>query len=188
MNIRKSILLLTIILLIFNINIITIKKEKIKEPVQNRVKQETLENKKNTIHNLNSDQPIATIIIDKINLKENLYSIKSKQNTIEKHVAFLKQSDYPDKENGTVIILAHSGIGKKAYFKNLDKLELNDIVILEYKKKYYYKVTKITEYKKDGTLRFKPNNNKSILILTTCKPHDNTKQLTIILEQQKSPN
>lgn len=172
-----------------NINIITIKKEETKEPSQNPLKQQIKSNESEfTFPTTYFDKPIATIIIEKIHLQEDLYRIESKQNTIEKHVSFLKHSDYPDKENGTVIILAHSGTGKKAYFKNLDKLELNDIVILEYQKKYYYKVIKITEYKKDGTLRFKDDNTKNILVLTTCKPHDNTKQLTIILEQQKSPN
>lgn len=182
MTIRKNIFLLTIIL-ILNTNIISIKENEEKNSTQNLVKQITT----NNIITTNIEKPIATIIIDKINLKEKLYAIDSKQNTIEKHVTFLKESDYPDKENGTVIILAHSGTGKLAYFKNLDKLKINDNVILKYDKNYYYKVVKITEHTKDGTLRFKKKQNTSLLILTTCKPHNNKKQLTIILEQQKNP-
>lgn len=181
MNTKKGIFLLTI-LLTLNTNIISIKETKEKKVKENPVKQITTKSE-----NILVEKPIATIVIDKINLNEHLYEINSPQNTIEKHVSFLKQSDYPDKENGTVIILAHSGTGKLAYFKNLDKLEINDNVTLKYKKNYYYKVVKITEYKKDGTLRFKNKKNVSQLVLTTCKPNDNKKQLTIILEQQKNP-
>lgn len=183
MTIRKNIFII-IILLLVNTNIITIKENEVKDQKQNLVKQITTNN---TIEHTKKDKPIATLIINKLNLYENLYAINSPQNTIEKHVSFLNQSDYPDKENATVIILAHSGTGKVAYFKNLDKLQINDTVILKYNKNYYYKVVKITEYPKDGTLRFKKTKNKSQLILTTCKPHDNNKQLTIILDQQKNP-
>ncbi len=180
MNIRKNILLLIIIFLLINTHIIIIKKNNNKEPSNFFINETT---------KLTKDNPIATIIINKIKLKENLYDINSKNNTIEKHVSFLKESDYPDKKHGTVIILAHSGIGKLAYFKNLDKLTLDDKVVLIYKNiTYHYKVTKIIERVKDGTIRFKEDKEKDNLILTTCKPHDSKKQLTIILEKEKSPN
>lgn len=180
MNIRKSILLLIIVFLLINTNIIIIKKKENKETSKTFINETT---------KLAKDNPIATIIINKIKLKENLYSIDSKNNTIEKHVSFLKESDYPDKKYGTVIILAHSGVGKLAYFKNLDKLTLGDKVLLIYKNiTYHYKITKVIERIKDGTISFKEDKEKDNLILTTCKPHDSKKQLIIILEKEKSPN
>ena len=73
------------------------------------------------------------LIINKINLDEELFSINSSENTIEKHVTILKESIYPDDDNSIMIIAAHSGIGRIAYFNELDKLEINDEIVLIYK-------------------------------------------------------
>ena len=65
------------------------------------------------------------LIINKINLKEELFPINSSENTIEKHVSILKEST-----TNLMIIAAHSGIGPLAYFQELDKLELNDEITI----------------------------------------------------------
>lgn len=125
------------------------------------------------------EAPIGYLQIDKINLHENLYEINSKKNNIEKHVTILKESSPPSIKNSTIFIAAHSGTGKLAYFKNLDKLSLNDIIILKYENIIYkYKVIEILEHKKNGSINV-PKENNNQLILTTCSPKKGGYQLII---------
>ena len=125
------------------------------------------------------ETPIGYLQIDKINLHEVLYEINSKKNNIEKHVTILKESSPPSVKNSTIFIAAHSGTGKLAYFKNLDKLLLNDIVILNYENTIYkYKVSKISEHKKNGNI-IVPKEDNNQLILTTCSPKKEGYQLII---------
>ncbi len=119
------------------------------------------------------------LIINKINLDEELFSKNSTENDIEKHVTILKESIYPDNDNSIMVIAAHSGIGKIAYFNELDKLEINDEVILIYKeKRYIYIVKDIWEEKKNGYININKEKKKQ-LVLTTCSPNKENYQLII---------
>ncbi|MBQ6323211.1 MAG: hypothetical protein IJI22_00065 [Bacilli bacterium] len=73
--------------------------------------------------NYKNQETIGQIIIPKLNIKKNLYRIDSKENTIEKNIEILKDSIFPDQENGLMILAAHSGTGDIAYFNELDKLK-----------------------------------------------------------------
>lgn len=133
---------------------------------------------------LKEDTNIGTIIIPKIELKEKLYAPESKNNNIEKHVSFATNSSDP--KINTIILMAHSGSGKLAYFKDLDKLELTDIIKFNYKdEKYIYTIINIIITKKNGTLSINKNLNHNHLILTTCMPNQKNKQLVIIAEKKK---
>ena len=114
------------------------------------------------------------IIIDKINLNEELFPINSDENTIERHVSILK-----DSTKELIIIAAHSGTGPLAYFQNLDKLEINDEIILVIKNKQsIYKVKDIWEEKKNGHININKEKTNQ-LILTTCSPNKEGYQLVI---------
>ena len=126
-----------------------------------------------------NNEKIGELIINKINLKQDLYKIESKKNNIEENVTVMKESNYPDISNGILILAAHSGTGKIAYFEELDNLELKDNIIIRYKnKKYIYQITKIWEQKKNGYIKIKKENKKQ-LILTTCSPKKKNTQLII---------
>ena len=101
---------------------------------------------------------IGTLIIDKIKLKESIM---------------------PDQNNSIMFLAAHSGIGKIAFFEELDKLQKNDIIILIYKgKTFKYKVKNIYEQQKNGYIDI--NKEKlNQLILTTCSPKKKDKQLIV---------
>ena len=123
----------------------------------------------------------GTIIINKINLKEELFPIGSEENTIERHVSRLKES-----KEDLMIIAAHSGIGPIAYFQELDKLELNDeIILIIENKKTIYKVKEIWEEKKNGYINFNKEKTKQ-LILTTCSPNKEGYQLVINCIEKES--
>ena len=124
-------------------------------------------------------EKIGELIINKINLKQDLYKIESKKNNIEENVTIMKESNYPDIANGILILAAHSGTGKIAYFEELDNLELKDNIIIKYNnRKYIYQITKIWEQEKNGYIKIKKENKKQ-LILTTCSPKKKNTQLII---------
>ena len=125
----------------------------------------------------NNEKIIGTLTIDKINLSQDIYNIKSSHNNVEENVTILND------DNGLIVLAAHSGQGSIAYFNNLDQLNLNDTINLTYKnKKLTYKVTKIEDQVKDGTIEINKTNTKR-LILTTCSKKDKNKQLVIITEK-----
>ena len=128
----------------------------------------------------------AILEIPDIKFKRGLYDIKSIENDIDKNIVFLDNSDMPDKDNSRVIIVGHSGAPSNAYFKDLYKLKINNLIYLFYKdKKYTYKINDIYEIKKNGTLALESNKNSKTLTLVTCKGMD--KQIVIIstLEKEK---
>ena len=140
-----------------------------------------LQNNTNIIYKTNyklnikkEEIPIGQITIEKINIKEELYGKNSKKNNIEEHVTILKESKYPN----LIILAAHSGTGKIAYFEDLNKLNINDEIILDYnKKRTIYKVINIWEEPKNGKIHIYNTNNQ--LILTTCSPEHKKYQLII---------
>lgn len=162
--IKKTIYILTILLFLLVFSLSTIKISS--EPI---ITNTTIVQK----------EEIGKIIINKINLKRNLYDINSPENNVEKNITILKESIPPTEKESIMILAAHSGTGKIAYFNELDKLELNDSIILLYKnKKYIYIVKNIWEEEKNGYISFNKEKRKQ-LILTTCSPTNNKKQLII---------
>ena len=131
------------------------------------------------VNYLFSEKPIGKLTINKIGINENLYKIDSPENTVEKHVTILKESTTPDENNSIMIIAAHSGEGKIAYFEELDKLRINDEITLIYNnKKYTYQVNEIWEEKKNGYININRENKKQ-LVLTTCSPTKKDYQLVV---------
>ena len=121
------------------------------------------------------EKPIGTLIINKINLKEDLYDIDSSKNNIEEHVTILQGSKFPE----LLILAAHSGQGRIAYFEELDNLKINDSIKLVYNnKEYFYYVKDIWEEKKTGYININKETNNQ-LILTTCSPDKKNYQLVI---------
>ena len=134
-------------------------------------------NKTSYLNNKEKEKTIATLYIDKINLTKDIYDINSTHNNVEENVTILND----DKD--LIVLAAHSGPGSIAYFDDLDKLVLNDKVVLtKDNKKTNYKVIKIEEQPKDGTIEINKT-NKERLILTTCSKKDKGKQLVIITEK-----
>ena len=167
------IILATITSVIKTLKISTNKKEK-KKHTSNITNIYRNNSKNNYLQN-----QIGNLVIKKINLNEPLFEINSSENTIEKHISILKESIFPNQENSIIFLAAHSGIGKIAYFEELDNLEPNDEVILILNnKKYTYIVKNSWEEKKNGYI----NVNKEIknqLILTTCSPTKENYQLIV---------
>ena len=130
---------------------------------------------------IKKEQPVATIEISKINLSQKIYTKNSSLNNVDKNVTIL--TDFCFQEDSCLILLAaHSGSSEIAYFKNLDKLEIQDKAILVYQNfKYVYELQKIEIRDKNGHLNLKKENG-NFLYLTTCdKKEDNKQDVYIFL-------
>ncbi len=90
----------------------------------------------------------------------------------------LKSKD-PLSKDSLIVLGAHSGIGKIAYFNDLDKLKINDeIKLIYYNKEYTYIITSISTQEKNGHINISKKDT-SQLILTTCDKENKNKQLII---------
>ena len=86
------------------------------------------------------DNYIGILEIPKIKLQKGFYDINNKKNNVNKNIQVLKNSTMPSENNSVLAIASHSGNGKKAFFKNLYKLEINDQINIYYQNKIYYTV------------------------------------------------
>lgn len=147
--------------------------EKQIENTDDTTTEDVVEEKKDTSINY-----VAVLRIPKINLKRGLVDKDSKYNNIMIH----KESDVPDKEGGNVILVAHSGTAGVSYFRNVDKLSLNDEIYLDYNNKTYsYKITNIYDIEKTGIAPIRKETTKSTITLITCR-HNTNKQIVVIAE------
>lgn len=71
----------------------------------------------------NKNNYIGVLEIPTIEFKRGFFDIENRQNTVDKNIEVLINSDMPDITNGILAIAAHSGSGRTAYFKNLYKLK-----------------------------------------------------------------
>ena len=125
---------------------------------------------------------IAVLKIPKINLERGLVVPNSYLNNVDYNIQILKNSAMPDQRFGNVILAAHSGNARISYFRNLDKLDINDNVSISYKGKIYsYKVVNIYDIEKNGKAQIIRNKNVSTLTLVTCR-HNTNKQMIVICE------
>lgn len=122
---------------------------------------------------------LGSVSIPKINVQRNLYKIDSKENTVDKNVQVIKESDMPNIENGNIILASHNGNSPVAYFRNLHKLQIGDEVFVSYNNiNYRYIISDIYEVAKTGKVAIKRDKNKKTITLITCKDED--KQLVFI--------
>ena len=127
-----------------------------------------------------SEKYLGVLEIPTINLKKGFFEKNSSLNTISKNVEILEESDMPNIKNGNLVLAAHSGTGRYAFFRNLYKLKINDNAYIYYQGlKYEYEIVKIEYQDKDGTITISKLEQESYLILTTCDQKDKTKQIVI---------
>ena len=148
-----------------------------------------INNINNKINPVTKSDILAQVRIQKINVDEEIYKVSSSSNNVNKHVTILKESILPnDDKNGIIFLAAHSGSGHLAYFKDLDKLQNGDNVIFTYNNVIYtYQVVDVFEEEKDGDIEISKSNSEQ-LVLTTCSPHNDDKQLivdTILINEKR---
>ena len=156
--------------------------ENIQSPEQPEVAPEVIENNNITIDS-NYETYIGVLDIPKIGFNKGFYKKESSLNNVKFNLKILADSDYPDKENGNVIIIGHSGNYNNSYFANLYQLVLEDTASITYQgKKYTYKIVNIYTDTKDGTVTLYRNELKNCLTLITCTKDDDTTQTIYVFE------
>ena len=127
---------------------------------------------------------IAVLEIPKIKLKRGIVDKNSSYNNVNRNIYTLKETTMPDEEDNSHIMLAsHSGNSYISYFKNLNKLNLNDKVYFFYKNnKYVYKVIKKYEVEKTGTVKLSKKNSSDITLITCISGTNNQIVLVANLE------
>lgn len=155
------------------------------EEINNNISSETTEKTEIAREEVKSTTPldyIAVLKIPSIGLEKGLVSKDSYYNNVNKNIKILDESDMPDEKNGNVILAAHSGNGKNAFFKNLNKLEIDNIVSIFYNgNEYRYRMVNTYDVEKTGTVQILRNAQKNTLTLITCR-HNTNKQIVIICE------
>ena len=124
------------------------------------------------------EEYLGILKIPRINLTQGFYSINSKNNNISKAVTILKESTFPSQSGSIMYLVAHSGNSYIAFFKDLNKLKINDLITIDMNNKtYQYIVNDIYELDKNGRITVNHNIHENYLVLSTCKGED--KQLVI---------
>lgn len=140
-----------------------------------------IDNEKKIVNKINNEVKedyLGILKIPKINLIEGFYNINSKNNNVNKSVTLLKGSILPNNNGSIIYLTAHSGTGYLAFFKNIDKLELDDVIYLDINNETYkYIVNDIYELNKNGVITINHNINDDYLVLTTCS--NSERQLVI---------
>lgn len=111
-----------------------------------------------------------------------LVDSSSSLNNVNYNVEIIKGSTMPNVKNGNLILAGHSGNAKVSYFRNLNKLEKNDKIIIDFNNELYtYNVVNKYEIEKNGKAKIIRNSNETTLTLITCK-HNTNKQIVVIAE------
>jgi len=123
----------------------------------------------------------AILEIPLINLKKGIYKKEDKRNNIEENIMIHDSSIYPDIDNSNIILIAHSGTGEKAFFKDLYKLNNDSLIKFYYHHtKYIYKIDKYYLVDKAGDIEIERDRNKKTITLITCDSKDKSKQTVYI--------
>ena len=144
------------------------------EETNNEIKDENNKENNKTINYT------AILEIPSINLKQGVVNSTKNFNSINYAISVDKHSNYPDKE-GNFILYAHSGNSSIAYFRNLNKVNINDRVYVYYNGiKYEYIITNKYDIKKTGTANIIKSNIDKYITLITCNPNKDGYQIVII--------
>jgi len=149
--------------------------EIIEEPQMTEIKPVTESKRQNTTN-------YSMIVeIPNIGLKKGLCSIGQECNAVSKNIQILKESDMPNVTNGNLLLAGHNGNSKVSFFNKLDKLKVNDSIYIYYNgTKYEYKLSNYYDIKKTGKAIIHRDNDKTTLVLITCKKNTDDKQVVYI--------
>ena len=123
----------------------------------------------------------AILEIPQIHLKKGIYPKEDKRNNIEENVTIHQSSTYPTEEASNVILMAHSGTGRLAFFNDLPQLNQDSLIAFYYRNiKYVYQIDHYYQIIKNGYATIDRDQTKKTITLITCSQEDKSKQLVYI--------
>ena len=118
--------------------------------------------------------------IPKINLKAGFANSDDNFTIINYAIGADPNSIYLS-EQGNFILYAHSGNSSIAYFKNLNKVSLNDdIYVYVDGVKYHYQIVEMYNVEKIGTVNVLASETEKYITLITCSRTNKNQQLIVI--------
>ncbi|MDO5568769.1 MAG: sortase [bacterium] len=127
---------------------------------------------------------LAVLEIPKIDLKTGVVMSSKDYSTMNRNVSIYPTSDMPNYKYGNTILFAHNGTSKVSYFRNIDRLEKDDVIFIYYDEiKYSYKVIDKYYVKENSKEPLMRKDDKSIITLITCKKGNNRYRLIIVGEK-----
>lgn len=152
------------------------------EEIDINVIEEQQQPEKQEVKQENKVNYVAVIRIPKIGVEKGLCEKGSYCNNVNRNIQILNEADYPDVASGNFILAGHSGSGRVTYFKNVYKLEKDDLISIIYGGfEYKYKIVNIYDIEKTGSANIIRNKEKNTLTLVTCR-HNTNKQIIVISE------
>ena len=149
----------------------------------NTKKNNTIDSILYKIEEASNEKYYGRLFINKIGLNEYFYDINDTRNNVDMGIEVLKPSIMPDKDNSKLFLASHSGNSNISYFKNINRLEYNDEVLIYYNNKCYrYLVIDKYEIIKNGKLDIKEIEDNSLVLITCVR--DTNRQLVIICKLQ----
>ena len=128
------------------------------------------------------DKPLPTngmLMIPSINLNREFVASKN----VDKNIIVIEKSTYPNSNNSVLILAAHSGPGKYAFFNYLYKIKKKDLAYVVFNNvKYSYELVDKYLIKKDGTASIYKYKNARTLVLITCANNYKDKQMIYIFK------
>lgn len=122
----------------------------------------------------------AILEIPSINLKQGVVNSTKNFNSINYAISVDKNSNYPD-AMGNFILYAHSGNSNIAYFRNLNKVDINENIYVYYNgTKYQYKITNKYNIQKTGKAKVISSNSDRYITLITCNQSQKDQQIVVI--------
>lgn len=122
----------------------------------------------------------AVLEIPSINLKEGVVNNTKNFNSINYAISVDNNSNYPDKM-GNFILYAHSGNSSIAFFRNLNKVEINDSVYVYYNGiKYQYVIYDKYDIAKTGKAKVISSNKNNYITLITCNQNKEGYQIVVV--------
>lgn len=112
--------------------------------------------------------------IPKISLKNKIYEVNDEENIVDKNIQLIKDNI------DNYVLAGHNGNVKIAYFKNLDKLVVGDLIYFYYHGVLrIYQLNKVYEIKKNGYFKIQKY-SFPVINLITCKKDSNTLQVVYV--------
>ena len=188
-NNRLIVIGIIIVIIGWIIGMIPVVQDTYEEIVENNnidefIKDTTIkENKDNNQTKKSNKEPYLMVLeIPNVKIRKGIYNKDSSLNTLSKNIEILTESAYPDEDKGNVVLQAHNGRSKVAFFNDLYMLHIGDKAYIYYKGyKYTYSLNKTYDILKDGTVEIERDKDKNTLTLITCLKGTNDRQSVFIL-------
>ena len=154
-----------------------IEETSVKEKISTENIEEVVEEKKTEKREINYT---AIIEIPSINLKRGVVNSTKNFSSINYAISVDKNSNYPN-ENGNFILYAHSGNSSIAYFKNLNKVKLNESIYIYYDGvRYEYIITNKYDIAKTGKAKILSSTDNKYITLITCNQEKEGYQIVVV--------